>query len=128
VSNAYLWVALGSAIGGMARFWISSQMATTAVHLGFPAGTLLINVAGSFVIGVASGWMEAQTVRWFVMTGLCGGFTTFSAFSLELLQLSHSGQSPRAFGYALASVGMCLGGVAAGSMIARLVRGSNLFW
>jgi len=123
VNHAYLWVALGSALGGMARFWIGAQMATTAVHLGFPAGTLLINVAGSFVIGAASAWMETQTVRWFVMTGLCGGFTTFSAFSLELLQLHHAGHSLRAFGYALASVGLCLGGAAIGEWAARWVRG-----
>ena len=120
--NAYLWVALGSALGGMARYWVGSHLAPTAVHLGFPAGTLLINVLGGFVIGVASGWMETQTVRWFVMTGICGGFTTFSAFSLEMLQLSHTGQSGRAALYGLMSVLLCFGSVGAGSLLARRIR------
>lgn len=121
--NAYLWVALGSALGGMARFWLGTHMAPLAVQWGFPAGTLLINILGSFVIGVASGWMEAQTVRWFVITGLCGGFTTFSAFSLEMLQLGHGGQQGRAAAYALASVALCLVSVGIGSLVARSLRG-----
>lgn len=121
--NTYLWVALGSALGGMARYWLGSHLASTAVQLGFPFGTLLINVLGGFGIGVASGWMEAQTVRWFVMTGLCGGFTTFSAFSLEMLQLSHSGQGGRAALYGLASVVLCFGSVGLGSLLAKSMRG-----
>ncbi len=121
--NAYLWVALGSALGGMARYWLGSQLAPTAVQAGFPVGTLLINVLGGFGIGVASGWMEAQTVRWFVMTGLCGGFTTFSAFSLEMLQLSHGGQSGRAALYGLVSVVMCFASVGGGALVARSLRG-----
>ncbi|MFN3847152.1 MAG: CrcB family protein [Paracoccaceae bacterium] len=85
----YLYVAVGAAIGGVARALVSLGVLEVAGH-GFPLGTLVANVAGSFLIGFYATLTEpggrlvvkART-RQFVMTGICGGFTTFSIFSLE---------------------------------------------
>ena len=88
----HFWVLLGSGLGGLARYWVGSWVAGWA-GAGFPWGTLLINVVGSFVIGlvgagiVERGWSAPVDLRAFVMVGLCGGFTTFSAFSLQMLEL-----------------------------------------
>ena len=110
----YLWIAIGSALGGMARYALT--IATVEVGGGlFPWGTLGINVIGSFVIGLffalttAEGALPAgPTFRLFVMTGLCGGFTTFSAFSLQSVQLLRNAQYGAAFGYMAGSVILCV--------------------
>ena len=89
----YLWVMLGSAVGGGARYWSSGF---SARHFGetFPWGTIIVNVAGSFIIGFFAtltgpdGRVMASTeTRQFVMVGICGGYTTFSSFSLQTLNL-----------------------------------------
>lgn len=92
--GAYFWIAVGSALGGMARYWLSG-VAARLVGETFPWGTLLINVIGSFVIGffgTLTGpdgrFFVASTGRQFVMVGICGGFTTFSSFSLQSLNYS----------------------------------------
>ena len=116
----YLWVALGSALGGMGRYAISA--ATAGVAGGqFPWGTLGINVSGSFLIGLVfaltaeNGALPATaTARLFVMTGICGGFTTFSAFSLQSLQLLRGADYGAAAGYMLGSVALCIAGTALG--------------
>ena len=84
----YLWIALGSAIGGVARYALTRFLLPTSAY--FPSSTVLINVLGSFVIGffgtlTVSGGRYAvpENVRLFVMVGICGGFTTFSSFSLQ---------------------------------------------
>lgn len=85
---SYVWVMIGSAIGGLLRYAVGRL--TLTISAGFPFGTLLINVLGSFVIGYF-GTLTLQTgkypasdnIRLFVMVGLCGGFTTFSSFSLQ---------------------------------------------
>lgn len=91
--HSYLWIAIGSALGGMARFWCSG-LAARLFGETFPWGTLIVNVVGSFIIGffaVISGpdgrLMVGSLPRQFVMVGLCGGFTTFSSFSLQTLNL-----------------------------------------
>ena len=110
----YLWIALGGALGSVARFscngLISAKLGGT-----FPWGTLLINVTGSFAIGFfaaltgANGrWPVSDDVRKFFMVGICGGFTTFSAFSLQTLELTQSGQSLRAGANIVGSVVLCL--------------------
>ena len=118
-------VALGGALGSVARAWLGAAVG----HLTgpeFPWGTLLINILGSFVIG----WFAAITAgdgRWaaqagwraFVMVGVCGGFTTFSAFSLQTLELLHIGALGRAAAYVVGSVVLCLAGVWAGMVIGR---------
>jgi CrcB protein len=82
----YLWVALGSAIGGVSRFWLSGLIAATKFGSTFPLGTLVINVTGSFIIGFFNAATDADgrffapaSVRTFFMIGVCGGYTTFSS-------------------------------------------------
>jgi CrcB protein len=89
----YLWIAIGSGLGGAGRFAVSQWLASDH-PTGFPFATLLVNVAGSFIIGFFAGLsgpdgrlLVSPGGRQFVMAGLCGGFTTFSAFSLETLGL-----------------------------------------
>jgi len=93
----YLWIALGSALGGMARFWCFNII-TSVVGPVFPLGTLIVNILGSFIIGFFATLtgpdgrlVVSSTMRQFVMIGLCGGYTTFSAFSLETLNLIRNG-------------------------------------
>ena len=120
----YLVVALGSALGGLLRYAISRAM--IPVGAGFPTGTLLINILGSFVIGFF-GTLTLQTgkypasdnIRLFVMVGICGGFTTFSSFSLQTLDLMRSGAWSRALANVLLSVLLCLAAVAAGHVLAQ---------
>jgi CrcB protein len=92
----YLWIALGSALGGMGRYWLSGVI---LVEETFPWGTLAVNVIGSLVIGFFAtltgpdGRMLVGTLpRQFFMIGVCGGFTTFSSFSLQTLALANDGQ------------------------------------
>ncbi len=112
----YLWVALGSALGGMARFYIGSHMGPMQY---FPWATFMINALGSFVIGYASHWSHIGPVRFLVMVGLCGGFTTFSSFSLENLTLLREGEVARAAAYIGGSVIVCLAAVWIGFSAAR---------
>jgi len=120
----YLWVALGSAIGGVLRYGIARMM--EPVSRGIPWGTVTINIAGSFVIGyfgtltLASGrYAVPEYVRIFVMVGFCGGFTTFSSFSLETFELLRSGHWVRALANMTVSVIVCLIAVAAGHRLAQ---------
>jgi fluoride exporter len=99
----YVWVAVGSALGGMARYWCSG-FAARLIGEWFPWGTLIVNVSGSFVIGAFAALSAAEgpflispEQRIFVMVGLCGGYTTFSSFSLK-----HSHCGARANGFGLA--------------------------
>ncbi len=121
--SAYLWVTLGSAIGGLLRFALTRMMASGS---SFPYGTMLVNVLGSFVIGyygtlaVASGkYPASDNLRLFVMVGLCGGFTTFSSFSLQTFDLLRSGAWMRAAVNVAGSVLLCVGAVAAGHALAQ---------
>ena len=98
----YLWIAIGSALGGVARFWCSGLVATLIGEL-FPWGTLFVNVTGSFIIGFFAALtgpdgrlLVGPTVRQFVMVGFCGGYTTFSSFSLQTLGLLRDGDWLRA--------------------------------
>ena len=121
---SYLWVTLGSAIGGLLRFAITRL--TLPISAGIPFGTILINVLGSFVIGyfgtltlVGSRFAATENLRLFVMVGLCGGFTTFSSFSLQTFDLLRSGAWGRALANIALSVLLCLGSVAAGHLLAQ---------
>ena len=115
----------GSAIGGLARFWLSAGV-TYLTGPRLPWGTLLINVAGSMLIG----WFAAATgsggrlsvppeARLFVMVGLCGGFTTFSSFSLQAFDLLQAGETGWALAYIAGSVALCMAGVTAGVLLGR---------
>jgi len=104
-------VALGGAIGSALRF-------LTLVAVGAPLATLFVNVAGSFAMGVAFVLLSGRLAP-VVMTGVLGGFTTFSAFSLDALKLWDAGHIPQAAGYVLASVLLSLAAAALGAALAR---------
>jgi CrcB protein len=121
---SYLWVTIGSALGGLLRYAITRL--TLTYSIGFPFGTILINVLGSFVLGyfgtltLQSGrYAVADNLRLFVMVGICGGFTTFSSFSLQTFDLLRSGAWGRALANVLLSVVLCVAAVAAGHLIAH---------
>lgn len=123
---SYLWVTVGSALGGLLRFTIGKLMLSFDLSMGFPIGTVLINIIGSFVIGyfgtltLQSGkYPASDNVRLFVMVGICGGFTTFSSFSLQTFDLARSGAWGRAFANIILSVVLCLTAVAAGHRLAQ---------
>jgi CrcB protein len=127
----YLYVAVGGALGSMARFWLGNAMAL-ATGTEFPWGTLLINILGSFIISffgsLTGSWPRFAVpyeMRVFVTVGVCGGFTTFSSFSLQTVELIKTGQSGRALLYVSASVILCLAGCALGFAAANAV-GANM--
>ncbi|GAU85899.1 fluoride efflux transporter CrcB [Bosea sp. BIWAKO-01] len=116
-------IMIGGAIGTLARYLISVWALPISRDL--PWGTILINVTGSFVIGLfgtltlASGrFPVSDNVRLFVMVGLCGGYTTFSSFSLQTLDLMRSGAMLRATANIALSVLLCVGAVALGHLAA----------
>jgi CrcB protein len=120
----YLWVALGGAIGSVARFWLSGVVAR---HFGetFPWGTLLVNVTGSMLIGFLATlagpdgrWLAPAGFRPFILAGVLGGYTTFSSFSLQTLTLVQGGEWMRAAANTLASVIGCLVAVWLGHVMA----------
>jgi CrcB protein len=95
---SYMWVAIGGALGTTARYWLSGVVARSVGET-FPWGTLVINVTGSFVIGFFGALtgpdgrlFVGSTARQFVMVGMCGGYTTFSSFSLQTLNLMNDGE------------------------------------
>lgn len=122
-----LWVMLGGAIGTLARYLASLWALPLSETL--PLGTIAVNVTGSFVIGffgtltLAEGrFPVSEDIRLFVMVGLCGGFTTFSAFSLQTLDFLRSGAVVRAAINVAASVALCVAAVAVGHYLAARIN------
>ena len=120
----YLWIALGGALGSVARYGCSS-LAARLVGETFPWGTLIINVVGSLVIGFFATLtgpdgrvLAPPDARQFVMVGLCGGYTTFSSFSLQTLNLVRDGDMLAAGGNVAGSVALCLAAVWVGHVAA----------
>jgi CrcB protein len=112
-----LHVALGGALGAVLRYLCVSTVT-------FPFGTALVNVLGSFLMGLLLVWLLEGGAGYdrfapLLMTGVLGGFTTFSAFSLDTLRLVEAGQVMGAALYAVGTVALCLTGVVAGVMLAR---------
>lgn len=125
--NALL-VILGAGLGGGARHGVNLAVARLVPGLGFPLATLVINSLGSFLMGVlAEAFLmrggESQSVRLFLTTGVLGGFTTFSTFSLDAVALYQRGEGTAAALYVLASVGLGIAGLVAGIALARAVAG-----
>lgn len=123
-----LWVAIGGALGSVARYWVALWMVPLSRDL--PWGTILINIVGSFAIGffgtltVEHGRFPVSDAgRTFFMVGVCGGFTTFSSFSLQTLELLKAGAVGRALLNIVISVVVCLIAVTAGYLAAERLNG-----
>jgi CrcB protein len=122
--QASLLVALGGAVGSVARYWVSVLSVWVLGGESFPWGTLVINVLGSFVIGLFAALTgpdgrlagDAST-RLLIMVGFCGGFTTFSSFSLQSLALLRGGALAPGLLNIAASVALCLLATAAGAAL-----------
>lgn len=115
-----LLIFLGSGLGGVAR-WALGGWATARLGPAFPWGTLLVNVSGSLLIGWIGSvtgpggrWVLAPGWRLFLMVGVCGGYTTFSSFSHQTLQLAEQGEWLHAGGNVILSVTLCLAAVGLG--------------
>lgn len=126
--STYLLLALGGALGTLARYGVVS--AAGALSKTLPWGTIAVNIAGSFLIGffgtltLAHGrYPVSENVRLFVMVGFCGGFTTFSSFSLQTLDLLRNGAIGRGIVNIFLSVALCLCAVAAGHFLASHLNG-----
>ena len=124
-----LWIALGGALGSLGRYYLSQALAL-ALGDAFPWGTLVVNVTGSFAIGFIAGgsgaagrWIESPFARQFLMVGVCGGYTTFSAFSLNTFNMLESGDMAGASLNVVGSVTLCVlatwAGFAASAALAR---------
>ncbi len=116
MNTAYLWVAIGGALGSVGRFWLNGIMSGKFGET-FPWGTLVVNVTGSFVIGIIAalaipeGRMDSQSRAFatqFLMIGICGGYTTFSSFSLQTLNLLRDREWLYACGNVILSVVLCM--------------------
>ena len=121
--NPWLTVFLGAGLGGALRHGVNVA-AARMLGTGFPFGTLIVNVAGCFAMGVLVGVFArfhnpSQTTRLFLTTGVLGGFTTFSTFSLDAALLFERGTPILAGLYVVLSVGVSLAGVAAGLLLVR---------
>jgi len=125
---SYIWIALGGALGTTARYWLSGVVARSVGET-FPWGTLVINVTGSFVIGFFGALtgpdgrlFVGSTARQFVMIGMCGGYTTFSSFSLQTLNLMNDGEWLQAGANIGLSVLFCMIAVWAGVVLAGSIN------
>lgn len=125
-----LIIMAGGALGTLARYVIS--VLTAPINGSLPWGTIIINITGSFIIGLfgtltlAHGrFPVSENMRLFVMIGICGGYTTFSSFSLQTLDLLRSGAVTRASVNIAASVVLCVAAVSAGHLIASYLNGGE---
>lgn len=122
--NSILYVMSGGAIGAALRYGLSRALPVSSG--GWPWATFAVNLLGGLAMGVLAGWLvreneAAESLRLFLGVGVLGGFTTFSAFSLEMAQMVQRGQGMMAAGYAAVSVILALGAVFAGMMLARTI-------
>jgi CrcB protein len=124
----YLLIALGGALGSVARFALSSVIGNL-FSATFPWGTLVVNVTGSFIIGFYATLtgpdgriFAGGTTRQFVMTGICGGYTTFSSFSLQTLSLARDGEWLQAGANSVGTLVACLVAVWLGHLAAASIN------
>ena len=121
--NQIILVALGGAIGASARL-LTNGVVIRLFGAGFPFGNLLVNVAGSLAMGILMGWLLARSgsdnLRLFLATGILGGFTTFSAFSLDAVSLYQRGEAIAALIYVVASVVISILALVAGLAAMRM--------
>jgi CrcB protein len=120
-----LWIALGGALGSVGRFWLSVAFDTLFASP-FPWATMTANVTGSFVIGLVAALPMGPLTRQFLMVGVLGGYTTFSAFSLQTLALAQGGEWAKAAANIGASIILCLLAVWLGHMLGSSLRGETV--
>jgi CrcB protein len=124
----YVLVAVGGALGSLSRFWASGLVANRFGQ-SFPWGTLFVNVTGSFIIGLFATvtapegrWLVGGAGRNFFMTGFCGGYTTFSSFSLQTLTLAQDEEWLYAGGNAVFNLVLCLVAVWLGHILGEEIN------
>lgn len=122
---AYLWISLGAVVGASARYFVSRFVARV-VSASFPYGTLLINITGSFILGLFLVWSTERALpdpRWrlLVAIGFCGSYTTFSSYAFESFSLFEQGHYLLFASNVVLSNVLCLAGVLAGAMLARSI-------
>ena len=133
---AYLWVAIGGALGSVGRYWLNGIVSQKFVETAatFPLGTLVINVSGSFLIGIFAalaipeGRLDPQSRAFatqFVMIGICGGYTTFSSFSLQTLNLLRDREWLYAGGNIILSVVLCMIAVWLGYLLGSIFNSTK---
>ncbi|MZR31169.1 fluoride efflux transporter CrcB [Sneathiella litorea] len=123
--NMFLSVAMGGALGACARYGVA-QVMLRQLGPGYPYGTLFVNIVGSFLIGVlieiiALRWSPSPELRVFLVTGFLGGFTTFSAFSLDVALMVQKGETVSAASYVLMSVLLSVAGLFAGLHLIKAI-------
>jgi CrcB protein len=128
---AYLWVAIGGALGSVMRFGLNGLISARFGET-FPWGTLVINVTGSFLIGIFAAFSDpdgraliSPGARQFLMVGICGGYTTFSSFSLQTLRLAQDGEWLYAGGNVILSVVLCLVAVWLGYLLGSMFNSAK---
>lgn len=128
IRMTYLLIALGGALGSVSRYWLSGVVAHRIGET-FPWGTLWVNVSGCVVIGFIATLtgpdgriFAGSDTRQFLMAGICGGYTTFSSFGLQTLNLLREGDWLRAAAYVIGSVVLCLIGVWLGHLGAAVLN------
>ena len=121
-----MWVGLGGGIGSLARWWIG-RLVGEHYHGAFPLGTFLINITGAFIIGYLSvlfdvDWRDryGTALNSGILTGVLGGYTTFSSMQLDAAKLSRKGKDPLAVTYLVVSVVLGLLAAGLGAMLARM--------
>ena len=126
-----IWIAAGGALGTLVRYWIY-LLATARLGEAMPWGTIGINISGSFLIGMVAALTEpggrlmlSPEVRLFLIVGFCGGYTTFSSFSLQTLALLQAGEPVRAAANVVGSVLLCLLAVWLGYNLPALLSQRN---
>lgn len=121
--RALFCVGLGGAAGSMARYLLSTWTLGGQTMLGFPVGTFVVNAAGSLLIGILLQTLTSSTAGWLLVTGFCGGFTTFSTFSADTVRLLRAGDYGPAASYVVLSVGVCLAFTMLGMYLGSQMKG-----
>ena len=121
--RAYLWVSVGALFGANLRYFVS-RLAAKLLSPNFPYGTLIINVTGSFILGIFLVWTTERVFadpkwRWLIAIGFCGSYTTFSSYAFETMAYFEHGHWSLFALNILTNNLLCLGGVLAGAAIAR---------
>jgi len=118
-----LFVAIGGSIGSIFRYLTTVLIEKYYASI-FPLATFLVNIAGCLIIGLTMGWLEknqlmSSNIKWFLVTGFCGGFTTFSAFGYENIRLLQNGNVFLALVYIIISIILGLGSVWLGFLLVK---------